>query len=362
MVTLTKEAVLDSLRVVQDPDLGRDIVSLGMVKEVKIENDQVSVHVELTTPACPLKEQIKQEVHKAVSSLDGVREVNVQMSANVRKSASPTVMTQGTPAGIKNVIAVASGKGGVGKTTVCVNLAVAFAQSGAKVGLMDGDIYGPNVPLMLGIPSGQKPDVGEDEKIIPMKAYGLKMISMGVLVPPDTPMIWRGPMLHSAVTQFLQKVDWGELDYLFVDLPPGTGDVQLSLVQSVSMTGAVIVTTPQEVALMDVRKGIAMFQKTNVPILGIVENMSAFVCPHCEQETPIFSKGGGRDAAEKLETVFLGEIPIDTRVREGGDEGRPIVIAHPDSPAAKQFQTIAGILAQQISIVDVLGAPVWKKA
>lgn len=361
MTTLTKEAILDSLRVVQDPDLHRDIVSLGMIKDVTIDGGHVSVNVELTTPACPLKEQIKQEAHKAVSSLDGVREVNVQMSANVRRSASPSVMNQGTPAGIKNVMAVASGKGGVGKTTVCVNLAVAFAQAGARVGLMDGDIYGPNVPLMLGIPSGAKPDVTQDEKIIPMEAYGLKMISMGVLVPPDTPMIWRGPMLHSAVTQFLQKVDWGELDYLFVDLPPGTGDVQLSLVQSVSMTGAVIVTTPQEVALMDVRKGIAMFQKTNVPILGIIENMSAFICPHCEQETPIFSRGGGRKAALKLETAFLGEIPIDPRIREGGDEGRPIVVAYPDSPAAKQFQAIAGILAQQISISNVLGAPVWKK-
>ena len=360
MATLTKEEILDSMRTVQDPDLHRDIVSLGMVKEIGIENGLVSVHVELTTPACPLKEQIKQEVQKAVGKLQGVREVSVQMSANVRRGqAAPS---QGTPPGIKNVIAVASGKGGVGKSTVCVNLAVALAQTGARVGLMDGDIYGPNVPLMLGIPSDQRPDVTEDEKIIPLNAYGLKMISMGVLVPAETPMIWRGPMLHSAVTQFLQKVDWGELDYLLVDLPPGTGDVQLSLVQTVSLTGAVIVTTPQEVALMDVRKGIAMFQKTNVPILGIVENMSAFICPHCNEETPIFSQGGGKEAAERFEVPFLGEIPIDLRIRQGGDTGKPMVVAYPDSPAAVQFQAVAGILAQQVSIVDVLGPQSWKKS
>ena len=353
ITTLTKERIIESMRTVQDPDLHRDIVSLGMVKEVAIEGGQVSVHVELTTPACPLKEQIKQEVEKAVGGLEGVQEVVVQMTSNVRRG--PSLVPQGTPSGITNVIAVASGKGGVGKSTVCVNLAIAFAQTGASVGLMDGDIYGPNVPLMVGIPSDKRPEVSEDEKIIPLKAYGLKVISMGVLVPADAPMIWRGPMLHSAVTQFLQKVEWGELDYLFVDLPPGTGDVQLSLVQTVSVTGAVIVTTPQEVALMDVRKGIAMFQKTNVPILGIVENMSAFICPQCRHETPIFSKGGGKEAAEKLRVPFLGEIPIDPRIREGGDSGSPMVTAYPDSPAAVQFRSVAGILAQQVSIVDVLG-------
>lgn len=353
MMTLSKERILESMRTVQDPDLHRDIVSLGMVKEVEIDGGRVSVHVELTTPACPLKDQIKSEVEKAVSGVEGVKEVAVQMTSNVRRG--PSLVPQGTPAGIKNVIAVASGKGGVGKSTVCVNLAIALAQTGASVGLMDGDIYGPNVPLMLGIPSNERPEVSEDEKIIPLEAYGLKVISMGVLVPAEAPMIWRGPMLHSAVTQFLQKVNWGELDYLFVDLPPGTGDVQLSLVQTVSVTGAVIVTTPQEVALMDVRKGIAMFQKTKVPILGIVENMSVFVCPHCHQETPIFSKGGGKEAARKLQVPFLGEIPIDPRIREGGDAGKPIVVAYPDSPAAQQFLAVSGILAQQVSIVDVLG-------
>jgi ATP-binding protein involved in chromosome partitioning len=356
METLTKEKILESIKVVKDPDLHRDIVSLGMVKEIGIDDGKVSVHVELTTPACPLKEQIKTDVEKAVAMLEGVKGVTVQMSANVRRGPSLLSLPSSAPTGIKNVIAVASGKGGVGKSTVCVNLAVALERTGARVGLMDGDIYGPNIPLMLGIPRDQKPEVSPEEKIIPLEAYGLKVISMGLLVPPDTPMVWRGPMLHSAVTQFLQKVDWGELDYLLVDLPPGTGDVQLSLVQTVSVTGAVIVTTPQEVALMDARKGIAMFQKTQVSILGIVENMSTFACPHCGKETPIFSQGGGKDAAEKLKVPFLGSIPIDPRVREGGDGGRPIVVAFPDSPAAKQFVAVAGVLAQQVSIVDILGA------
>ncbi|MBI4115777.1 MAG: Mrp/NBP35 family ATP-binding protein [Candidatus Omnitrophica bacterium] len=354
MTTLSKEKIIESIRVVKDPDLQRDIVSLGMVKEVEIEGGKVSVHVELTTPACPLKDKIKQDVQNVVSALEGVKEVAVQMTSQVRRGPS-LLLQQGTPSGIKNVIAVASGKGGVGKSTVCVNLAVALAQTGASVGLLDGDIYGPNVPLMLGIPAGSKPGVSSNEKMIPLQAYGLKVISMGLLVPPDAPMIWRGPMLHSAVTQFLQKVDWGELDYLLVDLPPGTGDVQLSLVQTVSVTGAVIVTTPQEVALMDVRKGIAMFQKTNVPILGIVENMSSFICPHCNKETAIFSQGGGRETSEKLKVPYLGDIPIDPRVREGGDQGKPIVTSYPDSPAAKQFTAVAGTLAQQVSIVDILG-------
>ena len=354
MGTLTKEEVLESIKVVKDPDLHRDIVSLGMVKEVEIDGGRVSVHVELTTPACPLKEQIKEDVRKVVAALQGVKEVSVQMSANVRQG--PSLLAQGKPSGIKNVIAVASGKGGVGKSTVCVNLAIALAETGARIGLMDGDIYGPNIPLMLGIPPDERPKVTPDEKIIPIEAYGLKVISMGVLVPPDTPMVWRGPMLHSAVTQFLQKVEWGELDYLLVDLPPGTGDVQLSLVQTVSVTGALIVTTPQEVALMDVRKGIAMFQKTKVSILGVVENMSSFICPHCHQETPIFSQGGGKQVAEKLGVPYLGEIPIDPRIREGGDSGKPIVSSYPDSPAAEQFIKVAGVLAQQVSIVDVLGA------
>lgn len=352
----TKEEILDSLRSVKDPDLGQDIVSLGMVKEVDLQRKKVFIRVELTTPACPLKEKIKGEVRQAASSVEGIDEVEVEMTSRVRP-ARP-FDEKGTLPGIKNVIAVASGKGGVGKSTVCVNLAVALSKAGARVGLMDADIYGPNVPLMMGIPPDEKPGVTPDEKLIPIEKFGLKVISMGLLVPPEAPMVWRGPMLHSAVTQFLKKVEWGELDYLLVDLPPGTGDVQLSLVQSVTVTGAVIVTTPQEVALLDVRKGIAMFQKTNVPILGIVENMSSFICPHCEKETPIFSQGGGRAVAEKLGVPFLGEIPIDPRIREGSDSGNPMVLAIPDSPAAIQFMHAAGFLAQQTSIVGILGPKV----
>lgn len=359
MTNLSRETILESIKTVRDPDLHRDIVSLGMVKGVAIEGGRVSVDLELTTPACPLKEQIKQDVQRAVAGLEGVKEVFVRMSSNVRSTNG--FSGKANLQGIKNVIAVASGKGGVGKSTVCVNLAVALAHSGARVGLMDGDIYGPNVPLMVGIPSDKRPSVTEDEKIVPLEAYGLKVISMGVLVPAETPMVWRGPMLHSAVTQFLGKVDWGDLDYLLVDLPPGTGDVQLSLVQTVSLAGAVIVTTPQEVALMDARKAIAMFQKTNVPILGLIENMSSFVCPHCHRETTIFSEGGGKEIAEKLGVPFLGEIPIDPRVREGGDAGQPIVVHYPDSPASRQFVSAAGILAQQVSIVDILGPESWKK-
>lgn len=356
---VTKEKVLNAIKQVEDPDLHRNIVSLGMIKDLAIDGGKVSVHVELTTPACPLKDQIEEDVRKVIRALEGVREVNVRMSANVRRG--PSLIPQGTPSGIKNVIAIASGKGGVGKSTVCVNLAVALAGTGAKVGLMDGDIYGPNVPLMLGIPGDKRPEVTSEEKIVPIEVYGLKTISMGVLVPPDSPMVWRGPMLHSAITQFLQKVEWGSLDYLLVDLPPGTGDVQLSLVQTVSVTGAVIVTTPQEVALMDVRKAIAMFQKTQVPILGVIENMSFFVCPHCKHETEIFGKGGGKGIAEKLGVPFLGEIPIDTGVREGGDNGRPIVLARPDSVAAQQFSKLAGGLAQNVSVVGILGVNQWKK-
>jgi ATP-binding protein involved in chromosome partitioning len=231
---------------------------------------------------------------------------------------------------------VASGKGGVGKTTAAVNLALALLKRGARVGLMDGDIYGPNVPLMLGVSSEIRPSVDDQEKLIPIEAQGLKMISMGVLVPADQPMIWRGPMLHSAVTQFVQKVNWGELDFLLVDLPPGTGDVQLSLAQVVPLAGAVIVTTPQEVALMDVRKGVAMFRKTNVPILGVIENMTG----------EIFGHGGGRKAAEQFGVPFLGEIPLDKRVRENGDQGRPIVLSHPDSEAAQGFIQAAILIEQ----------------
>ena len=251
---------------------------------------------------------------------------------------------------VKHIVAVSSGKGGVGKTTVAVNLAVALAQSGLQVGLLDCDVYGPNVPLMMGV---KQPDMGggQGQKLIPPQNYGVKLMSIGFFVPDDNPVVWRGPMINSAIQQFLRDVDWGALDYLIVDLPPGTGDAQLSLSQLVPLTGAVIVTTPQEVSLLDSRKGLAMFQKVNVPVLGIIENMSSFVCPHCKERTDIFSHGGGRKAAETLGVPFLGEIPIDPAIRSGGDSGRPVVDAAPDSPQAKAIRSIAQAVTEQVAIV-----------
>ncbi len=324
---MNNELILEKLKTVMDPELKRDIVSLGMVQSIQVEGGNVSVQLSVTTPSEQVKETIQREVEKA---LYGCGNVQVKVSTLNRMQGF-----QAKPAaGIRHVIAVASGKGGVGKTTASVNLALALVKLGNTVGLMDGDIYGPNVPLMLGVDASRRPEVNAQEKLVPIEAQGIKMISMGVLVPADQPMVWRGPMLHSAVTQFVNKVEWGNLDYLLVDLPPGTGDVQLSLVQTVPLSGAVVITTPQEVALMDVRKGIAMLQKTNVPILGVLENMTG----------EIFGSGGGRKAAEKYQVPFLGEVPLDARVRTGGDAGKPVVIAEPDSPAALAFKKAAEIL------------------
>ncbi|MBI4550226.1 MAG: Mrp/NBP35 family ATP-binding protein [Candidatus Omnitrophica bacterium] len=342
---ISEQAVVDALRTVEDPDLRRDLVSLGLVKDLKIEGDKVSLTIELTTPACPLKEKIKKDTEDALRAVPGVARVEIGMTAKVRSSLSGG---QERFAGIRNIVAVASGKGGVGKSTLSVNLAVALARTGARVGLMDADIYGPNIPLMVGLSAKPKTD---GKKIIPPENYGIKVISMGFLVPEDQAVIWRGPMLHGAIQQFLGDVAWGELDYLLVDLPPGTGDVQLSLSQTVPMTGALMVTTPQAVSLQDVRKGIAMFQKVRVPILGLVENMSYFICPHCSDRTEIFSHGGGKRAAESLGIPFLGELPLDPAVREGGDAGKPVVAADPASPVAVKFLEIAESLAQQISII-----------
>lgn len=333
---MTKEQILEKLKSVLDPELKRDIVSLGMVQGILFEKEgEVTVKLSVTTPSAAVKQAIQQSVEKALLEISRDIKAQIQIVTVNR----PQVFASQQTAGIRRVVAVASGKGGVGKTTSAVNLALALARAGHSVGLMDGDIYGPNVPLMLGVNSSTRPQVSPEEKLWPIEAQGIKMISMGVLVPPDQPMVWRGPMLHSAVTQFIQKVEWGNLDYLIVDLPPGTGDVQLSLVQTVPLSGAVIVTTPQEVALMDVRKGIAMFQKTNVPILGILENMTG----------EIFGSGGGRKAAEQYKVPFLGEIPLDARVRTGGDAGTPIVAANPDSPAAQAFKKAAEALEASLS-------------
>ena len=344
-MSITQEQILSALRTIEDPDLHKDIVSLGFVKEVKISGGEVDFTIELTTPACPVKEQMKAEAESKVAALPGVTAARARMTADVRVRGG--FGRQAIP-GIRNIVAVGAGKGGVGKSTTAVNLALALTQKGARVGLMDADVYGPNIPQMLGIEA--PPEVSEDKKMVPPEAYGIKVISMGMLVPPDQPVIWRGPMLHGAVQQFMREVQWGELDYLIVDLPPGTGDVSLTMSQSVPVAGAVVVTTPQGVSISDVRKAVAMFRQLNIPVLGVVENMSFFVCGHCNERTDIFGNGGGQRMAEDLKIPFLGGVPIDTRVRSGGDEGNPIVAAAPDAPAAQAFIEVAGKVAAQISI------------
>jgi ATP-binding protein involved in chromosome partitioning len=344
-VSVTKEQVLSVLKAVQDPDLHKDIVSLGFVKDVRIEGGLVDFTIELTTPACPVKDQMKAEAEGRVAALPGVSAARAKMTANV--STRGGMGRQQIP-GIRNIVAVGAGKGGVGKTTTAVNLAVGLAQKGARVGLLDGDVYGPNVPQMLGIDA--TPEVDDEKRIVAPRAHGIAVISMGMLVPKEQPLIWRGPMLHSAVQQFMRDVVWGELDYLIVDLPPGTGDVVLSMAQSVPAAGAVVVTTPQDVSVADVRKAVGMFRQLSIPVLGVVENMSYFVCGHCQERTEIFGSGGGRALAGELDIPFLGEIPIDTRVRAGGDLGRPIVVEAPEAPAAVALLDVASRVAAQISI------------
>jgi ATP-binding protein involved in chromosome partitioning len=347
-MTVSRDQVLDALRTVQDPDLHKDIVTLGFVKDVRIEGGSVDFTIELTTPACPVRDEMKAEAERKVAALSGVGAARATMTANVR--ARGGFGRQEVP-GIRNIVAVGAGKGGVGKSTMAVNLAVALQKKGARVGLMDADVYGPNTPQMLGIKD--PPQVGGDKRMVPPEAFGIKLISMGMLVPADQPIIWRGPMLHGAVQQFMRDVDWGELDYLVVDLPPGTGDVALSMAQSVPVAGALVVTTPQGVSVSDVRKAVAMFRQLNIPILGVVENMSYFLCGHCGERTDIFGHGGGSRMAEDMGIPFLGEVPIDTRVREGGDEGRPIVAAVPDAPASLAIAEVAGRVAAQISISNM---------
>lgn len=344
---VTEADVLDKLTAVQDPDLRRDIVSLGFVKNVKICAPAVSFDIELTTPACPVKDRLRAEAENAVKTLPGIDIVTVNMTSNVR--AAPTragaVLSE-----VKNIIAVASGKGGVGKSTAAANLAVALRVMGARVGLCDADVYGPSMPTMFGIEG--RPQADGQERLIPLEAHGVKLMSMGFLTTRETPVIWRGPMATKLIQQFLGGVAWGGLDYLVIDLPPGTGDVQLTLTQSVPLTGAVIITTPQDVARSIAEKGLRMFQQVQVPILGIIENMSTFVCPHCGETTHIFKKGGGERSAGDLGLPFLGAIPIDPEVAEGGDDGVPIVVKNPRSPAAEAFFKIAQSVAAQISIVN----------
>ena len=312
-----KIGIVDALKSIKDPDLGRDIVSLGFVKEVKFCGGVAAVTIELTTPACPVKDQMREEARQAILALDGIDEVNVEMTARVRSSSSESA---GLLPGVKNVIPVASGKGGVGKSTVSANLAAALAQSGAQVGLMDADVYGPSIPTLMGL--SEKPVSGPNQQIIPVTQYDLKIISMGFFLPEDKAVIWRGPMLDKMITQFLGGVQWGELDYLIIDLPPGTGDIQLSLCQKVPLTGAVIVSTPQDVALNVAQKAIAMFNQLNTPVLGIVENMSHYRCSHCGQRDDIFGTGGARKVSDSKGLPFLGEIPLSTNIRVHSDQGK----------------------------------------
>ena len=346
---ITEESVLEKLRLVKDPDLHRDIVSLGFIKQLKIEEGNVSFQVELTTPACPVKEQLKAQCEEVVKSISGVKEVAVTMTANVRTGA--TQSNRIALPTVKNVIAVASGKGGVGKSTVTINLSMALAADGARVGLLDADIYGPSIPLMMGT-LDEKPE-SRDKRVIPIEREGVKMMSMGYLIPPGEPVVWRGPMVHGALTQFLNQVEWGELDYLLIDMPPGTGDAQLTISQSAPLSGAVIVTTPQEVSLIDARKGLKMFQNVKIPILGIVENMSGFVCGHCQEVTPIFRQGGGLKIAQEAGVPLLGSIPLDPKVAETSDLGRPMVISNPESEVSKRYRQMARDIAAKLSVMSV---------
>jgi ATP-binding protein involved in chromosome partitioning len=344
-------AVLGVLGTVQDPDLGRDIVSLKFIKDLKIKGGSVSFKVELTTPACPVKEQLKAECERKVSELPGVDSVNVEMTAQVRQ-ANPggEVMPE-----VRNIIAVASGKGGVGKSTTAINLALALKSHGASVGLLDADIYGPSQPMMFGI-EGQ-PRVTPERKLVPLEGHGIKVVSMGFLSSPEKPVIWRGPMVHGILQQFLRDVLWGALDYVVIDLPPGTGDAQLSISQLLSISGAVIVTTPQDVSLLDARKGLVMFREMRVPVLGIVENMSYFLCPCCNERTEIFRHGGGKRTSDELSVPFLGEIPLDPAVVIGGDEGTPIVVKDPDAPVARAYLELSQRVAAQLSTLAEANKP-----
>ncbi len=348
---LNKESVLEILRPVQDPELQKSLVELNMIRNVNIEGNKVSFTLVLTTPACPLREFIVEDCQKAVKKLSGVAEVEVEVTAETPQQKS--LPDRQSISGIKNIVAISSGKGGVGKSSVAVNVAVALAQTGAKVGLLDADIYGPNAPTMLGLADAKiKVQKGEQGDILePAFNYGVKLVSMGFLIDPDQPVIWRGPMLNGIIRQFLYQVEWEELDYLIVDMPPGTGDAQLTLAQAVPMAGAVIVTTPQNVSLIDARRGLKMFQQLGVNVLGIVENMSYFIPPDrpdCSYD--LFGSGGGEKTSQELEVPLLGCIPLEISLREGGDRGIPIVVENPDSPSAKALVEIAKVIAGKVSL------------
>lgn len=340
---VNEELVLAALSKVQEPELHKDLVTLNMIRDVNIDGEEVDFTVVLTTPACPLRNQIENEARAAVASIPGVSTVNVKFDAEVPTDGRQRGLLK-LP--IRNAIAVASGKGGVGKSTVAVNVAVVLAESGARVGLLDADIYGPNIPTMMGV--NHLPYAGED-KLIPAEAFGVKLMSIGFLVKPNQPLIWRGPMLHSAIRQFLSDVEWGELDYLVVDLPPGTGDAGLSLAQSMPLSGGLIVTLPQQVSLDDARRGLEMFRQMNVPVFGVVENMSYLDLPDGSR-LDVFGSGGGERLAQESGVPFIGAIPMDPTVRQGGDQGVPVTISHPDSPVSQALRSIAMDVAAKTSV------------
>jgi len=345
MKPLTRENVLEALRGVHDPDLRKDIVTLGFVKDLEITGIDVRFTIELTTPACPVREELKAAAVGALrGAIGGLGEVAVTMTSNVARHAQAP--RADILRGVRNTIAVASGKGGVGKSTIAANLAVALAREGARVGLADLDMYGPSMPLMMGI---HRRPVQNDGKLIPIENWGVRVMSIGFLVDPMQAVVWRGPMVSGAVRQFMADVEWGELDYLVMDLPPGTGDVQLTLVQTIPLTGAVVVTTPQDIALADALKAWKMFEKVDVPVLGVVENMSYYICSHCGAREEIFANGGGKKTAEELGVPFLGEVPLYTSIRVSGDRGTPIA-ADTETPQAAILRTIARNVAAQVSI------------
>ncbi|MEN3337635.1 MAG: ATP-binding protein involved in chromosome partitioning [Acidobacteriota bacterium] len=349
-VPLSDAAVLDALRSIRDPDLNRDIVNLKFVKDLKIDGGVVSFTIELATHGAPFREQMREQARTAVAAIPGVTNVAVEMTAKVRSTTAADPAGKAAVPGVRNIIAVGAGKGGVGKTTVAVNLAIALSQMGSRVAMIDGDVYGPNVPLMLGIRTQLTGD--DSGKIIPAEQYGIQLVSMAFMTGDDAPVIWRGPMLHSVIQQFFREVRWDNIDYLIVDMPPGTGDIALSLSQTVPVSGSVVITTPQIVSVADTRRAVRMYQKLNITPLGLVENMSHFVCPDCRHESDIFGKGGGEALATEMSIPFLGRIPIYEPIRIGGDTGVPITIGERGSPAAEAFHAAARQLAVQLSIAS----------
>lgn len=352
-----EKQVLEALRKVNDPELHRSIVEIGMVKNLTVKNGEAHFDIVLTTTACPLKSQIQKEATDAAASVEGITKVHAEISG---ETLAPKVPKKQPIPGIKNILAVSSGKGGVGKTTVSVNLACALQRRGASVGILDADIYGPNVPLMMGLQGSVIREKTADNKLKPPESHNVKVMSMAFLVKEDQPVVWRGPLLDRVIRQFFNDTGWGELDYLIVDLPPGTGDAQLTIIEAVPLVGAVIVTTPQDVAVLDSKKGLAMFKNAGIPVLGVIENMSYYICPCCGEKAHLFGEGGGQELARLLEVPYLGEVPMNPDVRKHADTGTPIVVAEPESLQAEAFNTIAHQITTticELGVNELLAVP-----